>query len=254
MLFVDDGVRGQGIGKQLLRYAVDVLGARFVDVNEQNTQGVGFYRHMGFSTIRRSEHDDQGRPFPLLHLELTSKQRNAVILKTARLLLRPWTEADAESLYEYAKNPLVGPAAGWPVQNNSRQIIRDILSAKETYAVTRKGNDAAIGSVGLLRGDKSNLRIADDEAEVGYWIGEPHWGKGYIPEAVRELMRHAFEDLKLSALWCGYFDGNEKSKRVAEKCGFTFHHTEHDKEWPLIGAVKTQHITRITKDEWSATL
>ncbi len=78
-------------------------------------------------------------------------------------------------------------------------------------------------------------------------------------------MRHAFEDLKLSALWCGYFDGNEKSKRVAEKCGFTFHHTEHDKdftfhhtehdkEWPLIGAVKTQHITRITKDEWSATL
>ncbi len=115
MLFVDDSVQGQGIGKQLLRYAVDVLGARFVDVNEQNTQGVGFYRHMGFSTVRRSEHDDQGISFPLLHLELTFKQRSAVILKTARLLLRPWTEADAESLYEYAKNPLVGPAAGWPV-------------------------------------------------------------------------------------------------------------------------------------------
>lgn len=76
MLFVDDSVRGQGIGKQLLRYAVDVLGVRFVDVNEQNTQGVGFYRHMGFSTVRRSEHDVQGRPFPLLHLELTFKQGN----------------------------------------------------------------------------------------------------------------------------------------------------------------------------------
>jgi RimJ/RimL family protein N-acetyltransferase len=176
-----------------------------------------------------------------------------MILKTARLTLRPWTESDAESLYEYAKDPLVGPAAGWPVHTgveNSRQILRDILSAEETYAVTRKNDDAAIGSVGLLRGGKSNLIIADDEAEIGYWIGVPHWGRGYIPEAVRELMRHAFEDLQLSALWCGYFDGNEKSKRVAEKCGFTFHHTEYDREWPLINAVKTQHVTRITKDEW----
>ncbi len=174
-----------------------------------------------------------------------------MILKTTRL----WMEADAESLYKYAKNPLIGPAAGWPVHTsveNSRQVIRDILSAEETYAVTRKENDAAIGSVGLLLGDKSNLAIAADEAEVGYWIGEPYWGQGFIPEAVRELMRHAFEDLKLSILWCGYFDGNEKSKRVSEKCGFTFHHTEHDKEWPLISAVKTQHITRLTREESGA--
>ena len=71
MLFVDDSVRRQGIGKQLLQYAINTLDAKFVDVNEQNTQGVGFYNHMGFSTVRRSEHDDQGRPFPLLHLELT---------------------------------------------------------------------------------------------------------------------------------------------------------------------------------------
>ena len=176
-----------------------------------------------------------------------------MILKTTRLLLRPWTESDAESLYEYAKNPLVGPAAGWPVHtsvDNSRQIIRDILSAEETYAVTRKESDEAIGSIGLLFDEKSNLNIAADEAEIGYWIGEPFWGQGFIPEAVRELMRHAFEDLGVLTLWCGYFDSNEKSKRVSEKCGFTFHHTEHDKEWPLINAVKTQHITRITKAEW----
>ncbi len=178
-----------------------------------------------------------------------------MLLKTSRLILRPWTEADAESLYEYAKNPSVGPAAGWPVHTsveNSREIIHDILSADETYAVTLKDNDSAIGSAGLLRGDKSNLKIADDEAEIGYWIGEPHWGRGYIPEAVRALMRHAFKDLRLSTLWCGYFDENEKSKRVSEKCDFTFHHTEHDKEWPLIGAVKTQHVTRITREEFGA--
>ncbi len=175
------------------------------------------------------------------------------MLNTTRLILRPWKESDAQSLYEYAKDPLVGPAAGWPVHTsveNSRQIIREVLSANETYAVTIKGDDKAIGSVGLLIGDKSNLNINAGEAEIGYWIGTPYWGKGYIPEAVQELMRHAFEDLGISALWCGYFDGNEKSKRVGEKCGFKFHHTEENKPWPLINAFKTQHITCITKEEW----
>lgn len=64
-----------------------------------------------------------------------------MMLETTRLILRPWKESDAESLYEYAKNPLVGPAAGWPVHTsieNSRQIIREILSADETYAVINR--------------------------------------------------------------------------------------------------------------------
>ena len=58
--------------------------------------------------------------------------------RTERLLLRPWRESDAESLYEYARDPEVGPIAGWPVHTsveNSREIIRDVLSAEETYAV-----------------------------------------------------------------------------------------------------------------------
>lgn len=72
---------------------------------------------------------------------------------------------------------------------------------------------------------------------------------GYIPEAAQELMRYAFVELKLDTIWCGYFDGNDKSRRVGEKCGFRFDRTE-EKEWPLIGETKTQHITRLTKDEW----
>lgn len=176
-----------------------------------------------------------------------------MIIETERLILRPWVETDAESLYEYAKNPLIGPAAGWPIHTsieNSRQIIRDILSAKETYAVTIKNDDIAIGSIGLLIGSASNLEINADEAEIGYWVGEPYWGQGFIPEAVRKIMRYAFEELNIPVIWCGYFDGNEKSKRVNEKCGFKFHHTEYEKEWPLINATKTQHITHITQNDW----
>ena len=115
-----------------------------------------------------------------------------MILETKRLILRPWKEEDAEELYHYAKNPLVGPAAGWPPHTsveNSRDIIRGVLSEPETYAVVLKESQKPIGSVGIMTGSHSNLEISDDEGEIGYWIGVPYWGQGLIPEAVRELIR-----------------------------------------------------------------
>lgn len=176
-------------------------------------------------------------------------------LETERLILRPWQEADAEALYPLAKNPEIGPAAGWPVHTsveNSRQIIHDLLATEGSFAVILKDGNRLAGSIGLMGKDSSNLSIAEDEAEIGYWMGRPFWGNGYIPEAANELIRYSFENLALNALWCGYFDGNEKSRRAQEKCGFSFHHTEEDKPWPLINAVKRQHITQLTKAQWAA--
>jgi len=71
MLFVDDASRGKGVGTLLLRHAIDHFGANEADVNEQNPQGVGFYQHMGFEQVGRSERDGQGNPFPLLHMRLS---------------------------------------------------------------------------------------------------------------------------------------------------------------------------------------
>ena len=174
-------------------------------------------------------------------------------LFTERLILRPWNESDAESLYEYAKDDRVGPIAGWPVHTsveNSREIIKSVLSAPETYAVCLKDDNRAIGSVGLKIGNQSNLDLTDTEGTIGYWIGVPFWGQGLIPEATKEIIRHAFEDLNLKTLWCGYFDGNEKSKRVQEKCGFTYHRTNKDIYWQLTDDIRTEHITRLTKEEY----
>ncbi len=70
MLFVDDKARGKGVGKKLLLYAIDILGACYVDVNEQNPQARDFYEHMGFRFFARSPVDSQGRSFPLLHMKL----------------------------------------------------------------------------------------------------------------------------------------------------------------------------------------
>lgn len=70
MLFVDAGQRGHGVGTALLSFVVAECGVTTVDVNEQNAQAVEFYRRRGFTLVGRSELDDQGRPYPILHLAI----------------------------------------------------------------------------------------------------------------------------------------------------------------------------------------
>lgn len=174
--------------------------------------------------------------------------------ETDRLILRPWSIGDAEDLYTYAKDPRVGPAAGWPVHTsveNSREIIETVLSAPETYAICLKTDGHAVGSIGLLFGEKGNIAAFEpDEAELGFWIGVPFWGQGLIPEAVRRLMQYAFEDLRVQRLWCVYYDGNEKSRRVQEKCGFHYQYTIEAAPCPLLNDVQTEHVNSITREQW----
>lgn len=70
MLFVDPAVRGMGIGKSLVDYAIHHLNVHSVDVNEDNPQATGFYEHLGFQVYARSEQDEQGKPWPILHMRL----------------------------------------------------------------------------------------------------------------------------------------------------------------------------------------
>jgi putative acetyltransferase len=74
MLFIHPDGRGQGIGRRLLTYAVDVMGATGLDCNEQNEQALGFYLRMGFEVVGRSELDGSGKPYPLLHMQLVGKK------------------------------------------------------------------------------------------------------------------------------------------------------------------------------------
>ena len=72
MLFVYPGEQGKGYGKTLLEFAVNERDFRKVDVNEQNEQAFRFYRNRGFEVISRDETDAQGKPFPILHMQLTN--------------------------------------------------------------------------------------------------------------------------------------------------------------------------------------
>lgn len=78
MLFIDPTHRGQGLGQQLLHYAVEHLNAYQLDVNEQNPQALGFYFKQGFEVVGRSEQDGLGQPYPLLHMRLKQPQLQAL--------------------------------------------------------------------------------------------------------------------------------------------------------------------------------
>ena len=174
-------------------------------------------------------------------------------METRRLLLRLWEETDAAELYRHASDPAVGPAAGWPVHTDvedSRRIIREVLSAPETYAVVLKETGLPVGSIGLLRGENANAPVTETEAELGYWIGRPLWGLGLIPEASEALLEHAFRDLECTAVWCSYYRENAQSRRVTEKLGFRYHHTVENEPVPLLGEQRTAVYTRMTRAEW----
>lgn len=216
------------------------------------------------------------------------------MLTTERLALRPWRDEDAPALYAIARDPEVGPRAGWPPhldEADSLRVIREVLRGPESYAIVlREGaddggasaalgaaaaaaldglpacgaasgmqqvNGALIGAIGLTRGEDSldaasdeNVIAGPDECELGYWIARSRWGHGYMTEAARELVRHAFDDLGLRAVRAAYYDGNERSRRVMERCGLSWVETRHRVAVPLLGEHRDLHVMRLTRDAW----
>ena len=175
------------------------------------------------------------------------------MLKTERLLLRRWEDSDAENLYEYAKDPDVGPIAGWPPHQSvdeSRNVIRNVFQGKEAYAICLKTDEKAIGAIELKLNGHTDMTDRDDECELGYWLGKPFWGQGIMPEAVKEILRHAFEEIGMTKVWVGYYEGNSKSKRVQEKAGFRYQWKSEGVDVPLMHEKRTGHVSSMTKDQW----
>lgn len=153
---------------------------------------------------------------------------SGVNLETLRLYLRPWDASDLEDFYAYAKDPDVGPRAGWEAHssiNVSKRILVMFLREKKTLALEEKQSGRVIGSIGI-----EEIRISEREdafsrylgKEIGYVLSKPYWGQGIMTEAVEEVIRYCFYDLGLDYLYCGHFEENQASKRVIEKTGFVY--------------------------------
>ena len=145
-------------------------------------------------------------------------------IETDRLILRAWRESDLEDFYAYASHPDVGIHAGWnphKTLEESKMILDLFLREKKCFALELKENGHVIGSLGL---EEPNPDPVSDGygREIGYVLGKPYWGRGLMVEAVRAVIDYCFEVLHFDFLTCCHFLRNDRSRRVIEKCGFTY--------------------------------
>lgn len=151
---------------------------------------------------------------------------NGLTIETERLLLRPFEPADLYDFNEYASVEGVGEMAGWIHHQSiekTQEILEHFIAEDKTFAIVLKENSKVIGSLGI---EKYGMEEALTEfngykgRELGYVLSKEYWGKGIMPEAVGSVIDYLFNDLNFDFLTCGYYDFNNQSKRVQEKCGF----------------------------------
>lgn len=145
-------------------------------------------------------------------------------IETNRIILRGWALNDVDDFFEYAKNPNVGPNAGWGPHTDkqiSLNILNSFIEKNEVWAIVYKENGKVIGSVGLhdddrRKGNMENIKM------LGYVLSEDYWGKGIMTETVNAVLKFAFEDMNLELVSVFHYPFNSRSKRVIEKCGFAY--------------------------------
>ena len=150
---------------------------------------------------------------------------SAIRIETPRMILRPWRKSDLEDFYEYASVPGVGEMAGWchhKSLDESQMILDMFLTGKKTFALEMKENGKVIGSLGLEEMRPDPVEGEKYGREIGYVLSKDYWGRGLMPEAVQAVIGYCFNALHLHYLTCSHFIQNSQSRRVIEKCGFTF--------------------------------
>lgn len=150
-------------------------------------------------------------------------------METERLRLRPWRMEDLEDFYNYAKNPDVGPWAGWKPHESieeSREILTRWVAGKEDgfeIALELKETGKVIGSIGIMK-DGHRPEVPGCK-NLGYVLGKDYWGRGLMTEAARAVVDYAFQTMKLQLLSVNHYSINPRSRRVIEKCGFQYEGT-----------------------------
>ncbi len=143
------------------------------------------------------------------------------VIETVRLVLRPFTMEDVPFVVEYAgAEETYNGTLCMPHPYTTEDAVKWISSHDSQFfngtgmqsAMTLNGQ--FMGVVGL------SISKAHNRAEIGYWLGKPYWGNGCTTEAVKAVVRYAFEELKLNKLTSRHFPQNPASGKVLEKAGF----------------------------------
>jgi RimJ/RimL family protein N-acetyltransferase len=176
-------------------------------------------------------------------------------LYTPRLVLRPFAMSDAPMVKRYAGEREIANGVGrLPHPYEDGMADAWIMTHEELFATNKEAiwaivesdDNALIGSIGLI------LSAEDHNAELGYWIGLPHWGAGYATEAARELVRYAFEQHeqpRLEKVYARHFGRNAASGRVLQKIGMTEEglQRKHFMKW---GTLEDLVLYGILREQW----
>ncbi|KAH7085273.1 acyl-CoA N-acyltransferase [Paraphoma chrysanthemicola] len=188
----------------------------------------------------------------------------SAIVTTSRLIIRHMHPKDAPSMSLSANSPAVAKymTIAFPnpytIDSANTWIGMNFGNERPSHFVICEASspDVIIGGIGLKLGSD----VQSHTAEVGFWIGEKHWGKGYTTEALEAFTEWSFEawegqdpqkPQRLERLWGGVFGGNIGSMRCFEKCDYTA-------EGVMKGHVKKHgetldlHLFGLTKEDWKA--
>jgi RimJ/RimL family protein N-acetyltransferase len=171
-------------------------------------------------------------------------------LETARLILRPWSDEDIPEIFKICQDPGIQRWTTVPtpyLPKDAEWFVRDFCPAgfargdEATYGMFVKETGEIAGSIALM-GLTANRAVRT--AEIGFWAAPSTRGQGYMTEAVRGLVRYGFDELGVQRVFWQAYDGNDASRRVAEKAGFT-----------IVGLQRGSHTARGERiDMWLADL
>lgn len=175
-------------------------------------------------------------------------KRVDISLETARLKLRSYREADIPELLPLIGAREIAATTGriphpYTVEDAKQFLARIEIDDEVRLAVTLRDSGRFIGGVGL------RLVEQHEQAELGYWIGVPYWGKGYATEAAREMLRYGFEQLHLHRIFANHFKQNSASGRILNKLGMRYEgcQRQHFRKWDQFVDLELYGMLR---DEW----
>ena len=179
-------------------------------------------------------------------------------LQTDRLILRPWTWNDLDDFYAYASVDGVGQMAGWNPHRSpdeSREILAKFIEHGNVFAIEHRDDRRVIGSLGFHTSRWERLPPPENPyadlrtVEIGYVLSKTYWGQGLMPEAIRRVQTYLFEEMEADIIFVCHYNFNTQSRRVIEKCGFSFL-TEEEHTAKQLGKTYAARRYRLTRNDY----
>lgn len=150
---------------------------------------------------------------------------SGIVLRTERLILRPWQQEDLDDFYAYASVDGVGQMAGWlphKTKETTQAVLDNFINNKKTFALELDGK--VIGSLGVELYKEDIFPELDKlhGRSIGYVLSKDYWGQGLMPEAVKAVQKYLFEDAGFDFLIVSHYVWNGQSRRVIQKSGFRY--------------------------------